>query len=282
MNFNFPSGSEDDKNSEYFAKAQTFFQDHLEIIGLVAFTLLAVIIIIVILKIICQGALIKSIFLLIRRKEANFKIGFREGRKYFWKIMFTGLIIALFILILLIALGTPIAFLVIIKSYVWAVILGLVALLIFVGIAILASFIREYAYIYLVSSDLSVGPSIENAFELFRKNFWTSIIFSLLFVAVGIVFGLLILVILLVIGAIFVIPIIMMLVAKLITGAIVLGVVGFLLVLAIILLLQSVFISFRQASWILFFIEIASDKKEEVVREELVEAQVKVLEGGEA
>lgn len=281
MNFNFPGGAEDERNREYFSRAENFIQDNLELIIAGVILLAAIIIILAVLQIIGRGALIKSLFALAADREADFKTGWRAGKKYFWKLLFVGLLIALFVLVFFAALATPVIFLVIVKSYAWAVFLGLVAFLIFAAIAFLSGFIREYSYLYLVSSDLKIRPAVENAFEILRRNFWPSIIFALIMMAAGIIFGVLIFLLMVAAGIIFLAPVLILFSTGAKIAALILSAAGVLVFSAAVLFLQSVFLVFRQAGWVLFFMEIASEEKEEAVRE-TVKVPEKALEGGEA
>lgn len=285
FNFNFPLGGENKEvdGEKFFQTFRSFLDNYWELAAAGLAILLILTVAVIILKTISRGGLIKSVSEITRGKESNFKAGFSAGKKYFWKVFLTGLLIGFFILGIIVALLSPVIFLIYLKSYIWAALLGVTAVILIIILGILASFIREYAYIYLITSDLGIRSSLESAFQLFRKNIWRSILFSLILMAVGMIAGLLILFSIFLIALPFLMLGFMLyaLLSKL--GMIITVVLGSLVIIAAIMLLQSVFETFRQTSWILFFREIASVKtEEEVTEKESVKTAEKILDAGEA
>lgn len=285
FNFGWPSGQQTKNQSEQqmLESFNAFLDKYWEyiLIGIVAISV--IIFILIILKIICRAGLIKSVQKIATGEETSFKKGFLEGKKYFWKLLFLGLIIGFFMLGAILVLATPVVFLIFLKSYIWAILLGILAVLIIITLVILAAFLKEYANLYLVLSGIGIRSSLESAFKLFKKNLGPSIIFSLILIATGIIFGIAVL------FSIFVMALIFLAVGFLTyavfakMGAIVVAAFGGLTLLLIILFLQSVFETFRQTSWVLFFREIAAVKVEDKITEkEQVKVIGKVLEGGEA
>ncbi|MFH0969387.1 MAG: hypothetical protein V1804_02670 [Patescibacteria group bacterium] len=285
FNLNFPLSTNNEKidNEKFIQAASAFLDRYWQWIAAGAILLFILIIIIAVLKIISRAGLIKSISEIILGKTATFKKGFNEGKKYFWKLFFLGLMIFLFIMGIILALLTPVIFLVYLKSYIWAAILGVFAVLLIIVLGIIISFIKEYSRLYLVLSNLNVKNSLENGYLVFRKNILPSVIFSLLLVAIGMIVGLAILFSVIIIAAVF---FIFGLAAYLLlkwVGVVMVAIPGILAIIAVGLAVQSIFAVFRQTAWILFFQEIAAIKSEETVKEkETIKVSEKVLDAGEA
>ncbi len=285
FNLNFPLNTNDKKIDDgKFIQAASAFLDHYWQWIIAGFILLFILIIVLaVLKIIIQAGLIKSVSEIIFGKAATFKKGFNEGKKYFWKLLLLGLIIFFFIFGIILALFTPVVFLIYLKSYIWAAFLGIFAILLIIVLGIIISFIKEYARLYLVLANLNVRNSLESGYLLFRKNILPSIIFSLLLMAIGMIVGLAILFSVIVIAAVFfMFGLAAYLLLKWI-GAAIVAIPGILVIIAVGLAVQSIFAVFRQTAWILFFQEIAAVKSEETVKEkETVKVSEKILDAGEA
>ncbi len=285
FNFNFPLNTDNEKfdDDKFVQAANIFFDRYWQWIIAAAILIFILIIILAVLKIISRAGLIKSASELISGAPANFKKGFNEGKKYFWKLFFLGLVIFFFIFGIILALFTPIIFLIYLKSYIWAAILGVLAVLLIIVLGIITAFIKEYARLYLVLANLNVKNSLENAYLLFRKNILPSIIFALLLIAVGMVVGLAILFSVIIIAMVFVMLGLASYLLLKWVGVAIVAVPGVLAIIAVGLAVQSVFLVFRQTAWILFFREIAAVKSEETVKEkETVKVSEKILDAGEA
>ncbi|MCX6765430.1 MAG: hypothetical protein NT136_00425 [Candidatus Moranbacteria bacterium] len=286
VNFNLPlnwNNQESKKEEEFIRVFNDFMAGYWEWLLAGLLFMIVLMLVIVVLKIISRAGLIKGAAEIEKGKAFSFKEGFLQGKKYFWKIFLTGFLIAFFLIGIIITLFSPVAFLIYLKSYILAVILGFLAVLLIIALAILVSFIKEYAYIYLVLSNLSVRSSLENAYQLFRRNIWPSVIMMLIFIPIGLAIGIAAMLLLLTLVLVF---LIIGLAAYLILakiGVILTVILGSLVFLALVLLLQSIFETFRQVAWVLFFKEIASVKvEEEVTEKETVKTAEKVLDAGEA
>jgi hypothetical protein len=285
FNFGWPSedGTKKQSEQQMVEALNAFLNKYWEYILAGIIILLIIILVLAVLKIICRAGIIKSVQKIIAGEGTSFKAGFVEGKKYFWKLLFLGLIVGLFVIGSVLVLISPVILLIFIKAYAWSIIFGILALFIIIFLAILAAYLKEYANLYLVLSNIGIRSALENAFSLFKNNLGSSIIFSLVIMAVGIVFGMAILMFLVMAVLVFLALglLIYAIFAK--TGAIMVAVFGGAAALVSILFLQSVFETFRQTSWILFFRKIAAVKIEEKIEEkETAEVVEKVLEGGEA
>lgn len=230
----------------------------------------------IILGIIGRGALIRAISKTLKNEPVDFKSGMREGKKYFWKILGIGFLSASFIFLAVIILITPIVFLFMDKAYISGVLLSLLAVAILIVFIILAAFIRVYGYIYAALGELKIWPSIENAYNLLRKNLGVSIIMGLIFILLGIILGLsLIMLLVPIMAALVVFGSFLYLVLKGVGVAVAIGI-GAIIVLAITLFVLSIYETFAQTIWILFFYEIAKPKVEEAVTVAEAVSEIKV------
>jgi len=252
-------------NDEISSKLGEFVANYWQWLILAAIFLFIIILLIAVLKLICQAGIIKSGNDLIKGQASSFKKGFLEGKKYFWKLFFLSFIVSFFMLGVVLALLSPVIFLALIKSYFWAIIFGIAALMMIVVLSIVASFVWMYAVYYITLSDLGIKNSLENSFQLFKNNFVPSIIFALIFFALGIIFNIALFLILIVLGLVFLALGFLMNAIMSKTGILIDAIVGGLVLSVVLFFSQAVFETFRQISWLLLFREIASGKSEEKV-----------------
>lgn len=252
-------------------KIMSFMAGHAALMIGAGIFLFILFVLFLILGIIGRGALIRSIGKIIKKEEIDFKSGMREGKKYFWKIFGISFLSAIFIFFAVIILVAPVVVLFLNKAYIFGVLLALLAIAILIPLIILSIYVRIYGSIYAVLGELKIWASIENAYALLRKNLGVSIIMGLIFFLLGIILGLsLLMVILPIVAALFALGSLLYLALKGIGLAIAIGL-GAIIVLAIILFIRSIYETFAQTVWILFFQEIAKPKVEEIVTEEVPE-----------
>jgi len=259
----------------------SFINSHFEWIATGLIILAAIAIALLVLRIISQAAIIKSVDDIEKGGGSNFSIGFKKGRKYFWKLLAIDLILGFFTLGILIVLFLPVVFLFHAKSYIAASLLLILAILIFIPLVILVSFLKKYAHFYLVLAKSGIGSSIENAYQVFRKNILSSLIMALLLLVIGVIAGIAMVMLILPLALVFIFMglILYLLLAKI--GIFIAAVLGVLILILIIFLLSSIVTSFYQTAWLLFFQEIAALKSKEVAGElenKIVEEKVPNVE----
>lgn len=248
-----------------------FASTHAALIASVAITALLILLLFLVLGVIGRGALIASVEKIITQKESDFRSGFADGKKYFWKILWLGLSVSLLTILTLCVLIAPVVFFFYEKSYVIGFILLLIALAIIIPILFIAAFLRIYGYLYAVLGNLSVGDALENAYELLRQNVMTSIFVCLIFFAINIIFGLLLVGLILPITLVFLaVGFVLSLIFQKIGAALALALFA-LMMLPIIMWLKSLYEVFTQAFFVLFFHEIAKPKVEEKIAEPATE-----------
>lgn len=264
-------------NNEDFGKqgeaAKNFFENHWQIVLAITVMLFIVGIILFLISLIAKAGLVRSVNLVNQNKKTNFKegppeakasfrAGWRSGKKYLGKLFKLAILFFLATFMVMIILAVPVIYLVIAKSWVSAVLVGLLAIAILIPIMFVFSLTKIFAEFYIILSDLRVRSAIEAGYNLLLKNIGNSIIFGLLLLAVSLAAGIVLLpvagialVILVPTGAVF------FYLSK-IAFAIFLAI-AILLFLAAILFVSAIFQAYRQTAWTLFFHEIAKVEKPE-------------------
>ncbi|MCX6762781.1 MAG: hypothetical protein NT093_03280 [Candidatus Moranbacteria bacterium] len=261
-------------NNKFGAQGEAvknFFESHWQIVLALAIVLFIVGIILFLISLIAKAGLIRSANLVSQNKKTNFKEGWMSGKKYLGKLFKLSILFFLATFVVMIILAVPVIFLVIAKSWVSAVLVGLLAIAIFVPLMFIFSLTRIFAEFYIILSDLRVRSAIEAGYNLLLKNIGNSIIFGLLLLAVSLAAGIALLpiagialVILIPTGAAF------YYLSK-IVFAVFLAFAIFLF-LAVILFVAAIFQTYKTTAWTLFFREIAKVEKPEA--EAVAEAEI--------
>lgn len=248
-----------------------YLSNHAELIILIAVIIFFIWIMLGILGIIAKGGLIKAIYKINKKEKANFRSAWQDGKKYFWEIFFIGALSILFIIATLIVFMLPIGFLFYNKAYFLGGFLSFLALVIFIPLVFLVTFIRIYGYFYAVLSDLPLGEALENAYTLLQKNIVPSIVISLIFLLIGTVVTIAAFLVAIPIGILFfMVGTLLFFLAKQI-GVIIIVFLGSIVLLVVMILGGSIYQVFAHALLVLFFKEIATPKVEEAVETEKVE-----------
>jgi hypothetical protein len=174
----------DPREQAVWQKISAFFSEHPGLIPALVGITIALYIVFVILAALARGGAIKSIDYILKNQPAGFRPGMVEGKKYFWPILSLSIILFFFIALSAIVLFTPVFFLFFSRVYFGGILLAACAVLIFIPLIILASFVKTFGYIYIALGELGFRPAIENAYDLFLKNILTSIIMALLFLPI--------------------------------------------------------------------------------------------------
>lgn len=239
---------------------------HWIIIGL--FLLLAIYILLIVLNILGRGALIDSINKQSQKKLANFKSGMVAGRKYFWRIFLLALSLGLFISSIIIVVVAPVLFLFFSHNYIIGSFMAILATLILIPLLALVTYLKIYGYLYIVLGNLKIWPALENSYKLLRENILSSIIMLFLFIpVVSIIWIIIFLMAISPVAVIFFgLGLILFLIAGKI-GVIITLLIGLACLFIFMLIFRSVYETFVQSAWVLFFQKIAKPKIEELVKE---------------
>jgi hypothetical protein len=240
-----------------------FIAKNIRWIAIVAIAVLALYLVLLILGVLSRAALIDSIQKHIEGKPADFRIGLKVARRYFWRIFFISVGAGLFVISSAIVLFSPVVFLFMNSSYFTGVFMAFLAVLIMIPIVVLAVYIRIYGYMYAVLGQLNFWDSIENAYNLFRRNMYQSIIMGIIFFPIGILLAIATIMIVIPIVILFVgIGLLAYLIAAK-SGAIAIFIAAIIVVVAMVLALRSLYEAFSQAVWVNFFHAIAKSEEPE-------------------
>lgn len=282
-NYFFPS---DEKSKELWRTVnekihlQEFISQHAVVIGIVFTSLF---LFFLALNLIARGALIKSTQKILQKKSINFKLGFREGRRYFWNIFIIFFFIGLLVAVCFFVLFLPIMMLVLAKSYVVATMLAILASVFFIALVILCKYLQTYGCFYVALANIRPWLAIENAYALFKKNILASIIMSLLFIPLSIFSFLVFIIIALIVLVVFgIIGVILFSTFKEI-GAIIAIITGLITLISSLIIFYAFFSALSQVAWVLFFYAIATPKEKEAVAEKIVTPEkISALNNAEA
>jgi len=266
--FNFPgSNNWDKKIEEKEDLIGGFVSQHWQIVILLISFFVLLGIVLFIFKIISQAGLIKTLDEIEKNKQGSFKNGFKEGKKYFWKIVTIGIILTLLVLVLIIILSVPAMFLFYLDSMAFGILVAGLAFAILIPSIILATYIGKFACFYIILSDLEIKSSLENGYQIFRKNILASIIMSLFFIPVNIALFILIMALALIFGIIFLIIglILRSIIAE--VGTLIAIVSGITFFVVSLVFVNSIFQVFCQTVWFLFFKEVAGIEEEKKILE---------------
>lgn len=113
------------------------------------------------------------------RDSANFSLGFKAGIQKFWKKLFFEIIIGMFVFCSMIVLVMPCIFLFVNNLIIPGVILSLLALIIFIPLVFVVSFIRIYGVRYLITENKGIVDSLKMGGNLFLANLKDSLMVAL-------------------------------------------------------------------------------------------------------
>lgn len=255
---------------------QNFLSAHWQLVAVLMVILIAVGIILFLVSLIAKAGAVKSVNLLSQNKKTSFKEGWGSGKKYLGRLFGLAILLFLAIFVLVIVLAIPVIYLIAAKSWLSAVLVGILAIAIFIPLGFIFTLTKTYAEFYIILSDLHVKSAVEAGYDLLLKNIGNSIIFALLLVVVSIVAG----IVLLPIAGLALLILVPSGIAFYYLNKIAFGifiVFAVLLFLAAILLVSSIFRTYAIAAWTLFFREIAKVEKPETaeaVAEEELEKNV--------
>lgn len=242
--------------------AKNFFALHWGIVLALAVILLVIGIILFLISLVAKAGLVKSVDLESRNKKTNFRAGWRSGKKYLGKLLGLSILFFLALSVVIIVLAVPVIYLAAAKFWFGAILVGILAIAIFIPLIFVFVLTKVYAEFYIILSDLHVRSAIEAGYGLLLKNIGSSIIFGLLLIAVSLIAGFILLP---VAGIALVVlapsGIAFYYISK-IAFAVFLGC-AILLFLAAILFVSSIFQTYKTAAWTLFFQEIAKVEKPE-------------------
>lgn len=187
-----------------------------------------------------------------------------------------GLLIGMALVFIMMIMAVPSIYMFSVGEKILGILLLLVALIIFIPIAIIAAFIKRYGSFYVVLGNMKTIESLESAYSIFKKNIKESLIMWCISIALNMVT---------IISILITISTVVLLFAPFgflanyafaktgLFAVVVLG--GFILLIASFIIF-SWYSSFDQTMWVLFFQQIVLEKKEEKDVLEKFEAKVEI------
>lgn len=245
--------------------AKNFMETHWQLALAVALVLFAICIALFLLSLIGKAGLIRSVNLLVSGKKSNFKKGWKEGQKYLGKLVWLFLLFFVATLAIILILGTPVAYLALTGSWISAILVGMLAVAIFIPLLFVLALTNIFAGFYIVLSDLKVWSAVESGYNLLLKNIKNSIIFGLLLIAVSIVAAIFFLPVALVSAVILIPAGTLFYFLNKVAFAIFL-IIAVIIFLIVVLFVSSVFASYKTTAWTLFFREIAKTESEDMAK----------------
>jgi len=270
--FNVSNNKEWNRENEVI---RNFIETHWQLFLIVIFVLLTLSIFLFLLSLLGKAGLVRSVSLVLQDKKTSFREGWKTGKKSLWNLFKLSLLFFFAIFIIVLVLSIPVIFLAVRGSWISAILVGLLAIAIFIPLVFILALTNIFAEFYIILSNLKVWPAVETGYNLLIQNIKNSFIFALLMLAVNMIVGIIFL-------FIFIITLLILVPTGIIfygLGKIVFGIflgLAIFLALAILFFISSVFLTYKTTAWTLFFYEIASIKTSETekVSEEKPEKEI--------
>jgi hypothetical protein len=204
-----------------------------------------------------QGAIPHQTEKIINKKEKdiNLKSGIIAGQKHFWPILGINILLKIFIILIFLLMSLPIIFSN--GQSIFAIYLYTILFIIAIPVILSFSIITKYSISYMVIKNNKFSKAIENAWELFKKNWVTSIEMSLLLIIVNIFLVLAAIIITFLISAPFMILFVILsnfAIFWLITPL------ALLVLFLAIVCLGSMFTTFKISAWTILFLSLIKKK----------------------
>jgi hypothetical protein len=278
----FDDGGFDDTSSAVLVSAAQLGPPGLDqalplIIAAVAVAVLLALVFVV-LYLVSQGALAESVAAIDRGETRRFGSTFRAGLSNFWRVLGQLLLFVLIGLALLVAVGIPVALVMVLLfattdapgagQILLAVATGLFALGLLVLIFVPLYIISEFALRGLVVGGEGIAGAIGGGYRLFRNNIGRSLLVWLISLALAIGIGIALIIALLLVGLVLFLPTIVLAFAGYSTAAFVTGAVAGLILLVLLVVVSGAVGTFGHAYWTLAYLRLRTP---EAVRPSLPE-----------
>jgi hypothetical protein len=234
------------------------------IFGIVVVVLLIALFFIILMTI-SQGALADSVAALDRGQERRFGSAFSSGMGNFWRVLGYYVVFFLVGLGLLMVIAIPAALLIGgtfaatqsmgVRVSV-AVVVGILAFLLLIGVFIPLSIVGQYALRDIVVRRERVLGSVGSGYGHFRHNIGRSLLLWLIQLGISIGIGIAFILLLLIVGLILALPAIALAVAGYSTAAIIAGVIAGLILLPLLLVTAGAIGTFSHAYWTLAYLRL--------------------------
>jgi len=167
--FNINTGNNNDFGAPGEA-AKNFFETHWGIVLALVIILFIIGIILFLISLIAKAGLVKSVNLVAQNKKTNFKTGWKSGKIYIGKLFKLAILFFLATFAVIVILAVPVIYLIAIKFWFGAILVGIFAIAIFIPLIFIFALTKIYAEFYIILSDLRIRSAIETGYGLLVKN----------------------------------------------------------------------------------------------------------------
>ncbi len=267
-------GDFDEQSSAEIASVSTLalqqgpFDNPLLIVTLIVLALL-IFLVFFALYVVSQGGLTESVAAIERGEERRFSSTWRAGASYFWRVLGQVLLFVGIVLGLLVAVGIPVALLVvgtfaatdaIAPRALVAVVAALVVVALLVVVFIPLAIVRQFARRELVVRGEGVLASVGSGYRLFRGNIGSSLLVWLIQLGLMLGAGVALIIALLIVGLILFLPTILLAVAGYTAAAIIAGVVAGLILLPLFIVAVAILGTFNHSYWTLAYLRLGAGR----------------------
>ncbi len=177
---------------DFFMNVKNFVSEYLFWIILGVLLLLLIIILFWIVSAVARSGVIQALEALQNTKKGaiyTFKTIWQKGRQRFVSILMIDVIVGFSMMLIMIILAAPVVFLITQGRFGGAVLLGLLAFLIYIPLVLLTLFLKQIGVVVTVLSETTAIKAIETAYFYVRGNIKEALKLLLTMVVLGIVQG---------------------------------------------------------------------------------------------
>ncbi|MBU0597869.1 hypothetical protein KKF61_02635 [Patescibacteria group bacterium] len=215
------------------------------------------------LAIISQIALFDAAAKFKNNKKVGYAEGYRIGNKFFGPVFLINVVVKVILYFLFIAVSAPlITWFLVGNSVLGGVIFIILLFLLYIPLSIIAAFVVKYTVAYIVIKDKKWQEAIKLSWELFKKNWLTTIEMAFILLVFGILVGL---AIILLVGISSIPFILISLVAIFINSSLLFNAatfIGIIVWFIIIAILGAAYVSYQYTAWTLLFLKLVDRKAE--------------------
>ena len=228
---------------------------------LMGFLVTVCLLVILVLAIVCQAGLIKSVISLDKAKRITPNQAIQSGVKLFWPALKFNILSKVFLIALLFGFSWVIS-LVVLDNSLLNLVMYATAFVVLVIAVIVVHFITVFGIASLVLKKTDVVHAVKNAFRLFSKNIVLNLEMGLILFCINIVVGLAGVIAIIVVEA----PLILVYMLASLTSwnllALLFSVLMLVVFVAVLLVLVAWSSTFQLASWVILFDELEANRGE--------------------
>ncbi len=210
-------------------------------------------------SIVSQAALVNNVALIYSNKKHNFQIGLEKGKKKFLPVLSINIILKIVIFLVLIIISLPLTFnnrgeITILQSTYY-----IISFILLIPVVVILSFISKYAIAYIVIKKNNVSQSIQNAWNLFKKNWLISLEMAFILLLINIIFNFVLLLVILILAIPFLLLFFAFYLLKSLIAIWAVIFVGFISLFFVMSFAAAVLSTFQITSWTYLFIKLINE-----------------------